>query len=119
MEAWLPASKAEKRARSILSKHASHITIEAFVDDHHGHHDDDHHHTEYPPIEYDTLPSTRHASLLTNLVGRPKYGTIDPTSIMAYIPYILRVDFRRRWIWFSHHASRSILEIKDWTRSIW
>ncbi|MBS72799.1 MAG: hypothetical protein CMA91_00900 [Euryarchaeota archaeon] len=83
MEAWLPASKAEE-ARSILSKHASHITIEAFVDDHHGHHDDDHHHTEYPPIEYDTLPSTRHASLLTNLVGRPKYGTIDPTSIMAY-----------------------------------
>ena len=82
LEAWLPANKAD-RARSILTKHASHVTIEEFVDDHHGHHDD-HHHTEYPPIEYDTLPSTRHASLLTNLVGRPKYGTIDPTSLIAF-----------------------------------
>ena len=82
MEAWLPASKADK-ARSLLTKHASHLTIEDFVDDHHGHHDE-HHHTEYPPIEYDTIEATRHASLLTNLVGRPKYGTIDPTSIIAF-----------------------------------
>ena len=85
LEAWLPTSEADI-ARSLFSKVSSHLTIEAFVDDHHGHgHDDEHgHETEYPPIEYDTLAATRHASLLTNLVGRPKYGTIDPTSIIAF-----------------------------------
>ena len=81
LEGWLPAKHAAD-AKSALKKVASHVKIESFVDDHHGHHDD--HHTEYPPIEYDTLQSTRHASLLTNLVGRPKYGTIDPTSIIAF-----------------------------------
>ena len=85
LEAWLPTSEADQ-ARSVLSKVCSHISIEPFVDDHHGHdHDDDHHHeTEYPPVEYDTIAATRHASLLTNLVGRPKYGTIDPTSMIAF-----------------------------------
>ena len=85
LEAWLPTSEADQ-ARSVLSKVCSHISIEPFVDDHHGHgHDDDHHHeTDYPPVEYDTIAATRHASLLTNLVGRPKYGTIDPTSMIAF-----------------------------------
>jgi V/A-type H+-transporting ATPase subunit I len=85
LEAWLPTSEADQ-ARSVLSKVCSHISIEPFIDDHHGHgHDGDHHHeTEYPPVEYDTIAATRHASLLTNLVGRPKYGTIDPTSMIAF-----------------------------------
>ena len=30
------------------------------------------------------MAATKHASLLTNLVGRPKYGTLDPTSIIAF-----------------------------------
>ena len=85
LEAWLPTSEADA-ARSVLSKVSSHLTIEAFVDDHgHGHDDDHHHHeTEYPPIEYNNMAATKHASLLTNLVGRPKYGTLDPTSIIAF-----------------------------------
>ncbi|MDP6869184.1 MAG: V-type ATPase 116kDa subunit family protein [Candidatus Poseidoniaceae archaeon] len=80
MEAWVPTASADK-IRSKLSKVSSHLTIKEFEEDHH--HDDDHH-QEYPPVEYNTLKSTRHASLLTNLVGRPKYGTIDPTTMMAY-----------------------------------
>ena len=83
MEAWLPTSDADT-ARSVLSKACSHLTIEEFVEEH-GHGNDDHHHdTEYPPVEYDTLAMTRHASALTNLVGRPKYGSIDPTSMLAF-----------------------------------
>ncbi len=83
LEAWLPTSEADS-ARSVLSKACSHLMIEEFVEEH-GHGDDDHHHeTEYPPVEYDTLAMTRHASALTNLVGRPKYGSIDPTSMLAF-----------------------------------
>ena len=83
LEAWLPTSEAD-HARSVLSKACSHLKIEEFVEDH-GHGDHEHNHeTEYPPVEYDTLAITRHASLLTNLVGRPKYGSIDPTSMLAF-----------------------------------
>ena len=81
MEAWVPTSSADEIS-SKLSKVSSHLTIQEFKEDHH-HHDEDHH-QEYPPVEYNTLGSTRHASLLTNLVGRPKYGTIDPTTMMAF-----------------------------------
>lgn len=83
LEAWLPTSE-EDHARSVLSKVSSHLKIEEFVEEHGHGHDDHHHETEYPPVEYDTLAATRHASLLTNLVGRPKYGTIDPTSLIAF-----------------------------------
>ena len=83
LDAWLPTADAD-HVRSVLSKVSSHLKIEEFVEDH-GHHDhDDHHETEYPPVEYDTLAVTRHASALTNLVGRPKYGSIDPTSMIAF-----------------------------------
>ena len=83
LDAWLPTADAD-HVRSVLSKVSSHLKIEEFVEDH-GHHDhDDHHETEYPPVEYDTLAVTRHASALTNLVGRPKYGSIDPTSMLAF-----------------------------------
>ena len=82
MEAWLPTSEVDD-ARRVLSKISSHLKIEEFVEDHGHGHDDHHHEEDYPPVEYDTLEATRHASALTNLVGRPKYGTIDPTSMIA------------------------------------
>jgi len=82
LEAWLPTSDSDQ-ARSVLSKVSSHLKIEKFVEVH-GHGHDDKHVTEYPPVEYNTLAATRHASLLTNLVGRPRYGTIDPTSMIAF-----------------------------------
>ena len=84
LEAWLPSSESDS-ARSVLSKYSSHIKIEEFTEDHgHGHDDHGHHETEMPPIEYDTIEATRHASVLTNLVGRPKYGSFDPTSMIAF-----------------------------------
>ena len=84
MEAWVPTSEADA-TRSVLSKVSSHLTIEEFVDDHgHGHGDGHHHEPDYPPVEYDTIPATRHASMITSLVGRPKYGSFDPTSVIAF-----------------------------------
>jgi len=84
MEAWVPTSEADA-ARSVLSKVSSHLTIEEFVDDHgHGHDDGHHHEPDYPPVEYDTIPATKHASMITSLVGRPKYGSFDPTSVIAF-----------------------------------
>jgi len=82
LDAWLPTSESDQ-ARSVLSKVSSHLKIEVFVEEH-GHGHDDQHETEYPPVEYNTLAATRHASLLTNLVGRPRYGSIDPTSMIAF-----------------------------------
>ena len=84
MEAGVPTSEADA-ARSVLSKVSSHLTIEEFVEDHgHGHGDGHHHEPDYPPVEYDTIPATRHASMITSLVGRPKYGSFDPTSVIAF-----------------------------------
>ena len=78
LDAWTPLADSEK-VTSALSKVSSHITIEKFHDDHHGHG----HSVEYPPIEFDMPQLARHGSLLTDLVGRPQYGTIDPTTMMA------------------------------------
>ena len=85
LEAWLPTSEADA-ARSMLSKVSSHLTIEEFVEDHgHGHGDGDHHHeSDYPPVEYDTISATKHATMITSLVGRPKYGSFDPSSVIAF-----------------------------------
>ena len=84
MEAWVPTSDADE-VRSILSKVSSHLTVEEFKEDHgHGHDDDHHHDADYPPVEYDTIAATKHATMLTSLVGRPKYGSVDPTSMLAF-----------------------------------
>ena len=52
LDAWLPTKNADS-ARSKLKKLASHLEIEAHVDDHHHHGDHDDHHAEpEPPIAY-------------------------------------------------------------------
>ena len=47
----------------------------------HGH-SDDHHHQEMPPIAYQSRTISKPMELLTNAVGRPAYGRIDPTLFM-------------------------------------
>ena len=83
LEAWVPSIEADS-ARSVLSKVSSHLTIEEFVESHGHGHDDHHHEPDYPPVEYDTISATKHATLITSLVGRPKYGSFDPTSVIAF-----------------------------------
>ena len=89
LDAWVPTENAEK-ARSKLKNLASHIEIEEHVDDHHHHGDHDHHHAEpEPPIAYKNGSTAEPFELVVDLVGRPKYGTFEPTSlIMITLPLL-------------------------------
>ena len=51
----------------------------------HGH-NDDHHHQEMPPIAFQDRTASKPMELLTDAVGRPAYGRIDPTLFM-FITY--------------------------------
>ena len=89
LDAWVPTKNTEK-ARSKLKNMVSHLEIEEHVDDHH-HHDnhDDHHHSPEPPIAYQNIGPAEPFELVVDLVGRPKYGTFDPTTlIMVTLPIL-------------------------------
>ena len=87
LDAWVPHQEA-KSIQSVLAPLASHIEIEKHVDDHHGHHDHDHHEPT-PPVAYENGSVSKPFELMVDLVGRPKYGTIDPTFfIMMTFPFI-------------------------------
>ena len=83
LDAWVPTNKADA-VKAALKDHASHMEIEAFVDDHHHHGDDedDHHHEPTPPVALENGNVSRPFELLVGLVGRPAYGTFDPTFFM-------------------------------------
>ena len=51
----------------------------------HGH-SDHHHHQEMPPIAFQDRTASKPMELLTDAVGRPAYGRIDPTLFM-FITY--------------------------------
>lgn len=90
LDAWIPTSK-ESEVRSALKPLVSHLEVEAFVDDHHHHHDDDHGHHEEPtpPVALENDPVSRPFELMVGLVGRPSYGTFDPTFfLMLTFPMI-------------------------------
>ena len=83
LDAWVPTDKTGA-VKDALKAHASHMEIEAFVDDHHHHGDDedDHHHEPTPPVALENGTVSRPFELLVGLVGRPAYGTFDPTFFM-------------------------------------
>jgi V/A-type H+-transporting ATPase subunit I len=91
LDAWVPTSK-ENDVRAALNDMASHIEIAPFVDDHHHHHDDghdDHHHEPTPPVALENNVVSRPFELMVGLVGRPSYGTFDPTFfLMMTFPMI-------------------------------
>ncbi|MEG3600699.1 MAG: V-type ATPase 116kDa subunit family protein, partial [Candidatus Thermoplasmatota archaeon] len=91
LDAWVPSSK-EAEVRTALGSMASHIEIASYVNDHHGHHDDDHddHHDEpAPPLALENGTVSRPFELMVGLVGRPTYGTFDPTFfLMLTFPMI-------------------------------
>ena len=89
LDAWVPSSK-ESDIRSSLDDIASHVEVEAYENDHH-HHDDDHdgHHEPSPPVALDNGTTSRPFELLVGLVGRPAYGSFDPTFFMMLtFPFI-------------------------------
>ena len=86
LEAWFPA-KSSDLMKSKFKKLVSHVSVEAYVDDHHHH--GDHHDEEKPPIEYDNMSPGKPFESLTDLVGRPAYNTVDPTlMVMITFPIL-------------------------------
>ena len=79
LDAWVPTNK-ESQIKTALKGIASHVEIEAFVDDHHGH--DDRHHEPTPPVALENGTVSKPFELMVDLVGRPTYGTFDPTMLM-------------------------------------
>jgi V/A-type H+-transporting ATPase subunit I len=84
VDGWLEMRRAEE-VESALSDCCLHIEITAFEMEAggggHGH--SDHHHAQQmPPIAYQERNSSRPMELLTDAVGRPAYGRIDPTVFM-------------------------------------
>ncbi len=80
IDAWVPTSNAAM-IESELSSVASHVEIEEYVNEHHHDEDDGHHHAT-PPIALENGDVSKPFEVLVDLVGRPKYGTIDPTILM-------------------------------------
>ena len=89
LDAWVPTSKTGD-VKAALKGMASHVEVEAFVNDHHHHDDhDDHHHEPTPPVALENDAVSRPFELMVGLVGRPTYGTFDPTFfLMLTFPMI-------------------------------
>ena len=84
MDGWIPSSSV-KESSVALKMVSTVVETEKFEPTpHHGHHDDHHeeHNEELPPIAYTDRNISKPFELLTDLVGRPRYGRIDPTMFM-------------------------------------
>lgn len=80
IDAWVPTSNSSA-VKDALSSIASHVEVEEHVEHHHHDDEDDHHHVN-PPIALENGTISKPFELLVDLVGRPKYGTFDPTVMM-------------------------------------
>ncbi|MCH1539985.1 MAG: hypothetical protein L7S56_00925 [Candidatus Poseidonia sp.] len=81
LDAWVPTSK-EVLIQGALKNIASHVEVAPFVDDHH-HHDDDHHEPT-PPVALENGTISQPFELMVDLVGRPAYGSFDPTTFLMF-----------------------------------
>lgn len=78
MDGWVNSNQLKKTV-SALKPLSTHIESEEFVPSHGHHHDT---YEELPPIEFVDRAAAKPFELLTDLVGRPKYGRLDPTNFM-------------------------------------
>ena len=84
IDGWLVMSRAEEVMKA-LNPFCLYVEANQFelVAGGGGHgHSDHHHHQEMPPIAYQERSSSKPMELLTDAVGRPAYGRIDPTIFM-------------------------------------
>jgi len=86
IDGWVEMARADEISSS-LEGQCTVVDIEPFKiqpgGGSHGH-SDDHHHQEMPPIAFQERTASRPMELLTDAVGRPAYGRIDPTLFMFY-----------------------------------
>jgi V/A-type H+-transporting ATPase subunit I len=84
VDGWIELSRSEEvqlaLKESCLYSEVTPFKIEAGGGGHG--HSDHHHHQEMPPIAYQSRTLSKPMELLTNAVGRPAYGRIDPTLFM-------------------------------------
>ena len=84
VDGWVEMARADEVSDS-LSSICTVVDIEPFKIEPggggHGH-ADHHHHQEMPPIAYQDRTASKPMELLTDAVGRPGYGRIDPTLFM-------------------------------------
>jgi len=84
VDGWIELSRSEE-VQSALTKSCLYSEVTPFKIEAggggHGH-SDHHHHQEMPPISYKDRMLSKPMELLTNAVGRPAYGRIDPTLFM-------------------------------------
>jgi len=82
MDGWVTTRSAEEVAAT-LSTVCTVVEIEDFEPPaHHGHHDDHHEEVELPPIAFAPRKYGRPFEMLTDVMGRPEYGRVDPTMFM-------------------------------------
>ncbi|MDP6888426.1 MAG: V-type ATPase 116kDa subunit family protein [Candidatus Thalassarchaeaceae archaeon] len=88
IDGWIEMARADE-VSSALSEHCTVVDIEPFKiqpgGGAHGHNDHGHH-QEMPPIAFQERSASKPMELLTDAVGRPAYGRIDPTVFM-FITY--------------------------------
>ncbi len=84
VDGWIELSRSEE-VQSALTKSCLYSEVTPFKIEAggggHGH-SDHHHHQEMPPISYKDRMLSKPMELLTDAVGRPAYGRIDPTLFM-------------------------------------
>ncbi len=80
VDGWIPTSSVKES--SVALKMVSTIVETEKFEQSHGHGHGHGHEEEMPPIAYTERNISKPFELLTDLVGRPKYGRIDPTMFM-------------------------------------
>ena len=84
IDGWVETSRADE-VRSALSETCLHIEIEPFKivpgGGGHGHHGPE---LEMPPIKFANRNASKPMELITDLMGRPSYGKVDPTLFMFF-----------------------------------
>ena len=83
IDGWIK-SEDKERVRNSLSKHATMVEFEDYVPSHGHHHGHEDEEDEQPPIAFANPAAAKPYELLTDLVGRPRYGRIDPTIFMMF-----------------------------------
>ncbi len=78
MDGWI-RSETEPEVEAALSGVCTHVSIEKFTPPAHSSHHHDEDPSELPPIAFSSRKYSKPFEMLTDVMGRPAYGKIDPT----------------------------------------
>ena len=81
LEGWVLTEESET-ITSALSETATHVECTPFEVPHGGAHHHSDEEVEFPPIALQNIGPATPYELLTDAIGRPKYGNVDPSTFM-------------------------------------